>query len=127
MTARLWKAMREHFAAFRFVQYNGRASPWVFHHLTTKRTHKAGRRLQSLRSAFNAAKRRASCPAGFVRHDLRHRRVTTWLAEGKSPVLVKEALGHQDLKTTMSYMHFIREHLKGLVDEPDREALRALA
>ncbi len=28
-------------------------------------------------------------------------RVTTWLAEGKNPVHVKEALGHADLATTM--------------------------
>ena len=37
----------------------------------------------------------------FRAHDLRHRRVTTWLAEAKSATLVKEAVGHADLRTTM--------------------------
>ena len=41
---------------------------------------------------------------------LRHRRVTTWLAEGKNPIHVKEALGHADLATTMGYTHLAKEH-----------------
>jgi site-specific recombinase XerD len=48
-------------------------------------------------------------------HDLRHRRATAWLAEGRSPVLVKEALGHADLRTTMGYTHLAKEHLRALV------------
>jgi site-specific recombinase XerD len=49
-------------------------------------------------------------------HDLRHRHVTVWLAEGKSPVLVKEAMSHSDLQTTMDYTHLSREHLGALVE-----------
>jgi hypothetical protein len=41
--------------------------------------------------------------------------VTTWLAEGKNPVNVKEAVGHHALATTMGYTHLAREHLKALV------------
>ena len=37
--------------------------------------------------------RRAKLLPDFNQHDLRHRRVTTWLAEGKNPVHVKEAMG----------------------------------
>ena len=48
-------------------------------------------------------------------HDLRHRRITTWLGDGKSAVLVKEAVGHSDLRTTMAYTHLSREHLRALV------------
>lgn len=62
------------------------------------------------------AAERAKLPAAWVMHDLRHRRVTTWLAEGKSPVLVKEALGHADLRTTMGYTHLVKEHLRALVE-----------
>ena len=91
------------------------------------RTHTRGQRIQSLRPAFDAAKKRASLPADFVRHDLRHRRATTWLANGKSAVLVMEAMGHADLKTTMWYTHLVPENLLALVDEPDLEALRDLA
>jgi site-specific recombinase XerD len=53
---------------------------------------------------------------------------TTWLAEGKNPVHVKEAMGHADLATTMGYTHLAKEHLRALVEqEPDREPLRDLA
>ena len=63
-----------------------------------------------------------------LQHDLRHRRVTTCLGEGKSAVLVKEAVGHADLGTTMEYTHLAREHVRGLVEqEPKREELRGFA
>ncbi len=127
MTKALRSAMREHFAAYRFAVYDGRRSPWVFHHLSTKRTHRAGERIQSLAAAFASAARRAKLPANLVQHDLRHTRITRWLAEGKNPVHVKEAVGHADLRMTMAYTHLVRENLRGLVDEPDREALRDLA
>ena len=96
----------------------------MFHHLCTKRTHRAGERTQSLAAAFASAARRAKLPAKLVQHDLRH---TRWLADGKNPVHVKEAVGHADLRMTMAYTHLVRENLLGLVDEPDREALRDLA
>ena len=79
-------------------------------------------------AAFKSAARRAKLPPDFNQHDLRHRRVTTWLAEGKNLVHVKEALGHADLATTMGYTHLAKEHLRALVEqEPDREQLRDLA
>ena len=73
------------------------------------------------------AARRAKLPLDFNQHDLRHRRVTTWLAEGKNAVHVKEALGHADLATTMGYTHLAKEHLRGLVDEPRRDEARTPA
>lgn len=113
MTPRLAAAMREHFAAYRFG-----GSPWVFHHLTTRYHQMAGERIVSMRVSFNAAAKRAKLPAGFRPHDLRHRRVTTWLAEGQNPVHVKEAMGHSDLRVTMDYTHLSREHLRGLAERP---------
>ena len=63
-----------------------------------------------------------------MQHDLRHRRVTMWLADEKSAVLVKEAVGHADLRTTMAYTHLAREHLRGLVDDnPQRNKLKGSA
>lgn len=81
-------------------------------------------RIRSLYSAFKAAAEQAKLPPEFVQHDLRHRRVTVWMAEGKNPVHVKEAVGHADLRTTMAYTHLAREHLRGLVDEPPPEEVR---
>ena len=89
---------------------------------------KAGRRVVSLYDAFKTAAKRANLPPEFVQHDLRHRRVTMWLADEKSAVLVKEAVGHADLRTTMAYTHLARGHLRSLVDDqPVREDLKELA
>ena len=51
-----------------------------------------------------------------------HRRITTWLAEEKHTVHVKEAVGHADQQTTMKYTHLAKEHLRSLVDDsPNRQ------
>ena len=96
MTPRLAAAVREHFAAYRFA-----GAEWVFHHLTSRWHFKRGERIGSMRRAFRNAVTRAKLPERLHQHDLRHRRVTTWLAEGRDVVLVKEAMGHADLRTTM--------------------------
>lgn len=117
MTPQLREAYRDHMAAYRMASYRGRRSPWVFHHTLTRRQHSAGERIISMRESFKGAAKRAGLPARFGQHDLRHLRVTTWLAEGKNPVHVKEAVGHSDLRTTMGYTHLAREHLRSLVDD----------
>ena len=58
-----------------------------------------GRRIVSPYDAFKTAAKRANLPPEFVQH-LRRRRVTMWLTDEKSAVLVKEAVGHADLRTT---------------------------
>ena len=103
MTPRLVAGARVHFARHRFDQYDGKPTPWVFHHEITRCHHVAGERIKSLHSAFRSAGHRAGLPAELDQHDMRHRRVTTWLAAGKPPVAVMQAMGHSDLKTTMSY------------------------
>lgn len=117
MTPRLKAALQEHAARFRMAVYDTGRSPFVFHHTVTTRKAIAGQRIRSIRGSFEHAVTTAKLPAGFRRHDLRHRRVTTWLAEGKNVVHVKEALGHADLATTMSYAHLVPEHLRALVVE----------
>lgn len=113
MTARLVAALRDYFAARRFASQ----SPYIFHHADSRRHHTNGGRIRSLRNAFKAAAAHAELPVGLRQHDLRHRRVTTWLAEGKSPVHVQHAMGHSDVKTTMGYYSFLPEHLKALVTQ----------
>ena len=121
MTPRLLDAMRQHFAEYRLASYDGRRPQYIFHHLRTRKRGKAtliaGERIRSLRHSFNAAIQRAKLPAGFRPHDLRHRRVTTWLAAEKNPVHVKEAMGHSDIRTTLGYTHLAKEHLRSLIDE----------
>jgi len=122
MSKRLKDAMKEHFAQFRLASCNGKQSHWVFHHQQTRRHATAGDRIGSLRNSFRAAATRAKLPRDLRQHDLRHRRVTTWLAEGKNAVHVKEALGHADLRTTMGYTHLVKEHLRALVDDPHQQS-----
>jgi integrase len=128
MTTRLRAAMREHFALYRFSAFDGEPVAWVFHHLVTRCHQKAGQRVNSFYDGFKKAAERAKLPAALRQHDLRHRRVTTWLAAGKAAHLVQQAMGHSDIRTTLAYYHFVPEHLRSLVDEiPPVEALRQLA
>lgn len=116
LSSRLLAAFREHFARFRFASYGGRRPLHVFHHEVSVGRRIAGERVISYRNAFNAAGKRAKLPPEFRQHDLRHSRATWWAAEGKSPVLIMQALGHSDLRVTMRYVHLAREHLRSLVE-----------
>lgn len=101
---------------YRRARYHGKCSPWVFHHELTRARHVAGERIRSLHRGFASAARRAELPEGLHQHDLRHRRVTTWLADGHDLVKVQEAIGHSDIRTTKRYTHLAREHLRSLVE-----------
>lgn len=128
MTARLVEAMREHFAAYRMKTYNGRRSRWVFHHTRDHRLYKAGQRIKDFKKAFGTAKAAAKLSESLRQHDLRHRRVTVWLAEGKPASLVQEAMGHSSIQVTEKYRHLAKHHLRALVDEaPARDKLKELA
>jgi integrase len=75
-----------------------------------------GQRLGTMRRSFKSAAARAKLPAGLHQHDLRHRRVTDWMGDGKSPALVQRAVGHARIDTTMLYSHFRNERLRALVE-----------
>jgi integrase len=122
MTPRLKQAAQAYFASYRFAEYDGTRPEYVFHHTETRRHYRAGERVHSYRGTVDTTAEKAKLPDGWHMHDLRHRRATTWLAEGKSPVLVMKALGHSDLRITMSYYRFVKEHLRALVDEPSQAA-----
>ena len=108
MTVKLKDAAQAHMARYRLQTYKGERTNWVFHHPTARRTAVAGARIQSLRAAFAGAAQRAGLPADLNQHDLRHRRVTTWLAAGKSPVLVQKAMGHSDRHHLAVHHHALR-------------------
>jgi integrase len=118
LTPRLKAALQEHYASYRFATYEGKRTAWVFHHDHDHHTRKAGERIKNFRHGYKAAAQRAKLSILLRQHDLRHRRVTSWLAEGKGAALVQEALGHSDLRTTMRYTHLSREHLRALVSGP---------
>jgi site-specific recombinase XerD len=125
LTARLAEELRRHGEERRMRLYRGKRTPWVLHQ-TGRR--KEGERYRGSRSIIEGAAERAELPEGWRLHDLRHRRVTSWLAAGKNPVHVKEAMGHSTIQVTMGYTHLAREHLKSLVEAPAIPAeLRDLA
>lgn len=97
ITPRLREALQEHAAAYRLKTYGGNRSPWVFHNPRT------GKRRKSFRSAVEGAAKRGEVPEGWRLHDLRHRRVTTWLEEGHPIALVSVWLGHSTVQVTEGY------------------------
>lgn len=115
ITPRLRHALRKHMARYRFATYHGKRTEWVFHHVVDRRQAKAGARLGSLRRAFANAAERAGLPKDFHQHDLRHRRVTTWLADGKSAAIVQKAMGHSTIRVTEGYAHLVDDDLLQLV------------
>ena len=111
-------------ALYRFARYGSHddPTPWVFHHDVKRRHAKAGDRIRSLRRSFAGAVKRAELPADLNQHDLRHRRVTVWLAEGKPAHIVQKAMGHSDLRTTLDYAYLVDDYLLQLVAGPTENA-----
>ena len=116
MSRRLIQAYREHFLRFRNARYNAKTSEWVFHHVKNQRNARAGDRIKSMRRAIKEAAKRAGLPPDFHVHDLRHWRITRWIAEGKPISAVQKAVGHSDPRVTAWYTHLLDEDLEILVD-----------
>ncbi len=112
MSPRLVEAMRAHFARYRLAMYFGQRSPWVFHHECNRRNAIAGDRLARVDHSVAAVAKWARLPAGWHQHDLRHRRATTWIAEGRPLPAVQKAMGHSTIKVTEQYVHLVDEHIE---------------
>ena len=68
------------------------------------RSPRNGNRRSSVRTAFEAANRRAGI-SKLRFHDLRHTFATRLVAAGVDIVTVKELMGHRDISMTMRYAH----------------------
>jgi len=118
MTPVLKAALKDYFAAYKFTCN----SPWIFHHTVACGRYKRGERVSSFRRAVASAVGRANIelkrvkqdliPARWVMHDLRHRRVTTWLAEGQNVTSVQNWMGHSSIQTTMGYFTYTPQGLR---------------
>lgn len=140
LTVRLRSALQEHAAMYRMQVYKGQRSEWLFHHTTARAdqhggeesearkrgARPAGSRINCLRHGFDKALERAGLPTEVRQHDLRHARVTRWLAEGNPIHLVRQAMGHSTVRVTEGYLHLVPQHLRQLVEEPEHDALRKL-
>lgn len=81
--------------------------------------------MASMRRSFDKAVSDAELPERLNLHDLRHTRITKWLAAGVDVVKVKESVGHRHLATTMRYMHLSKEHVRGMWEDPPAPAEEA--
>jgi hypothetical protein len=43
------------------------------------------------------------------------------MAESKDPALVRDTMGHEDLKTTMEYMHSNLGRIKSIIDRRNEQ------
>jgi integrase len=113
LSPRLRVALREHFARHRFPH----GSPYLLHHLTARRHHRAGEAIHGLSRAFGAAAIRAGLPSETTPYWLRHSFATNLAEAGASAVQLSEFLGHTSFETTKKfYTHLKPEHLRGLVE-----------
>ncbi|HBR4239066.1 TPA: tyrosine-type recombinase/integrase [Klebsiella pneumoniae] len=75
---------------------------------------KPGRYFKSCYSAFRKAVERAelNLPDGQLSHVLRHTFASHFMMNGGNILVLKQNLGHTDIKMTMRYSHFAPEHLE---------------
>ncbi|MCP2230173.1 site-specific integrase [Erwinia aphidicola] len=78
---------------------------------------KHGRLFQPCRKAFERAIKRAGIdlPEGQCTHVLRHTFASHFMMNGGNILVLREILGHADIKMTMVYAHFAPDHLDDAV------------
>lgn len=74
-----------------------------------------GKRVDSVKTAFNAAVRRAGI-VDFRFHDLRHTFASQLLMKGGTLKDVQELLGHKTMTMTLRYAHLTQEHKRKAVN-----------
>lgn len=78
---------------------------------------KRGKLFTQCRKAFERAIKRSGIdlPEGQCTHVLRHTFASHFMMNGGNILVLKEILGHTDIKMTMIYAHFAPEHLEDAV------------
>ena len=78
------------------------------------RSDKQGSPYRDLRAPFEKALQRAKLPRIRI-HDLRHTFGSNLVAAGVSLAVVKDLLGHNDIQTTMIYLHLAPDQKRDAV------------
>jgi integrase len=79
--------------------------------------------LGALQRKFRAIARALGIPDQLKLYCARHTFGTVTMAEAKDPSLVRETMGHSDLKTTMVYMHPDVSRIKDIIDRRNESKL----
>jgi len=95
------------------------SSIWIFEGSRQGKPYSA----TSLSKVFKRALMRAGIPWDYVLHSLRHSYATHLLDAGTDVRLIKELLGHKDIKTTLIYTHISDQTLSRIVSPIDTIAL----
>lgn len=87
---------------------------------------KHGRLFQPCRKAFERAIKRAGIelPVGQCTHVLRHTFASHFMMNGGNILVLKEILGHADIKMTMVYAHFAPDHLEDAITKNPLHGLK---
>ncbi len=76
---------------------------------------KTGKKFDQIREFWNSAKRRANVN-NFRWHDLRHTFASRLVMAGVDLNVVRELMGHSDLKMTLRYAHLAPEAKRKAID-----------
>lgn len=88
--------------------------PWVFHD--------NGKRLQSVKKAFNSACKKAGI-IDFHFHDLRHTFASVLAMNGETAATIQQILGHKTLAMTSRYTHLSPGHIVNAIKKLDKKVV----
>ena len=91
---------------------------WIFPSRKSKSGHFE---IGALQRKFRAIARSLNIPDDLKLYCARHTFGTVTMAESKDPSLVRDTMGHEDLKTTMEYMHPDVGRIKSIIDRRNEQ------
>ncbi|HET9366049.1 MAG TPA: tyrosine-type recombinase/integrase [Candidatus Angelobacter sp.] len=91
---------------------------WIFPSRKSKSGHFE---LGALQRKFRAIVRSLNIADDLKLYCARHTFGTVVMAESKNPSLVRDTMGHEDLKTTMEYMHPDVGRIKSIIDRRNEQ------
>jgi integrase len=80
--------------------------------------------VKDTRAAFSKARERTGLE--IYPESFRHFRITQWMSKGIDPGIVQELAGHDDIHTTMRYVHFAPSFAARMIIEKQREEAGSL-
>lgn len=97
---------------------SGQIEGWIFPSRKSKSGHFE---IGALQRKFRAIARSLNIPDDLKLYCARHTFGTVAMAESKDPSLVRDTMGHEDLKTTMEYMHPDVGRIKSIIDRRNEQ------